>query len=117
MVADVLERRGHEHSFDRTQRGSEDPSQVAFSALRSVRDAELVIAMLPGGSETHVELGVAIATRGNKRIILWSGTGQEFENRDLSCAFYYHPCVERICCPFDELLARLDKDQFGTELR
>ena len=116
-VAEVMEKRGHEHSFDRSQRGGGDPSELAFSVLRSVRDAELVLALLPGGNETHVELGFAIATRGNKRIVLWSETGDEFEKNDRACAFYYHPAVERVSCPFDELLVRLNKDQFGSELK
>ena len=116
MLSEVLERRGHERSFDRVRRAGEDPGELAFNALRAVRDAELMLALLPAGNETHVELGVAIATRGNKRIILWSETGDEFERNERACAFYFHPCVERISCPFDELLARLDKDQFGRGL-
>lgn len=116
-VAEVMEKRGHEHSFDRLMSAGGDPSETAFSVLRSVRDAELVLALLPGGSETHVELGFAIATRGNKRIVLWSETGDEFVKTDRACAFYFHPCVERVSCSFDELLLRLNKDQFGRELR
>lgn len=77
-AAEVLRRNGHEQTYDWTthgdirHEGAERMSEVAFNELRAVRDAELVVALLPGGQGTHTELGVALATRSNKRIILWS---------------------------------------------
>lgn len=75
-AAEVLRRNGHEQTYDWTthgdirHEGAERMSEVAFNELRAVRDAELVVALLPGGQGTHTELGVALATRSNKRIIL-----------------------------------------------
>lgn len=121
LLSEVLIKRGHEHTLDRTRRSGAadvtDYSEYAFNELRAVRDSELVIALLPGGSETHTELGVAIATRSNKRVILWSETGAEFDPVNDPCAYYFHSCVERIACPFDELLLRLDKEQIGSDLK
>ena len=121
-LADVLKKRGHEHTYDWTVHGdirSEGElrmSEVAFNELRAVRDAELVVVLLPGGTGTHTELGVAIATRGNKRIILWSEEGEEFNYDERACTFYFHPCIERLVCPFDELLRRLDTEQIGSDI-
>ena len=89
-AAEVLRRNGHEQTYDWTthgdirHEGAERMSEVAFNELRAVRDAELVVALLPGGQGTHTELGVALATRSNKRIILWSETGDEFAFDNLS---------------------------------
>ena len=122
-LAEVLKRRGHEHTYDWTvhgdirREGELRMGEVAFNELRAVRDAELVVVLLPGGSGTHTELGVAIATRGNKRIILWSEEGDEFNFDERACTFYFHPSIERVICPFEELLRRLDKEQIGSDLR
>ncbi len=121
-LAEVLKKRGHELTYDWMTHGDirfegeARMMEVAFNELRAVRDAELMIVLLPGGSGTHTELGVGIATRGNKRIILWSEKGDEFNYDERTCAFYYHPCCERVICPFEELLARLDKEQIGSDI-
>jgi hypothetical protein len=121
-LAEVLKSRGHEHTYDWTVHGDIRGegefrmSEVAFNELRAVRDAELVVVLLPGGTGTHTELGVAIATRGNKRIILWSEEGDEFNYDERACTFYFHPSIERIVCPFDELLRRLDTEQIGSDI-
>lgn len=122
-LAEVLKSRGHEHTYDWTvhgdirREGEVRMSEVAFNELRAVRDAELVVVLLPGGSGTHTELGMAIATRSNKRIILWSEDGNEFNFDERSCTFYFHPSIERVVCPFEELLKRLDKEQIGSDIR
>ena len=94
--------------------GAERMSEVAFNELRAVRDAELVVARLPGGQGTHTELGVALATRSNKRIILWSETGDEFAFDNRTCTFYFHPAAERVVCPFEELLEILNTDRIDS---
>lgn len=114
-LAAVLRARGHEQAYDWTthgdirREGDARMSEVAFNELRAVRDAELVVVLLPGGRGTHTELGGAIATRSNKRILLWSATGDEFLFNENTCTFYFHPCVERVVCSFEELMDRLDK--------
>ena len=121
-LAGVLRSRGHEQTYDWTQHGDirEEGelmmSEVAFNELRAVRDAEMLIVLLPGGGGTHTELGVGIATRNNKRIVIWSESGDEFSDPDKTCAFYFHPSVERIVCPFGELLVRFDREHFDSEI-
>ena len=120
QLSAVLTRNGHELTYDWTAHGdirSQGEAKMAeeeFNEVRSVRDAELFVALLPGGAGTHTELGAAIASRSNKRILVWSETGIEFQPDKNSCTFYFHPCVERICCPFDELIKRLDADRIDS---
>ncbi|MCH5279789.1 MAG: hypothetical protein J1E60_08400 [Christensenellaceae bacterium] len=116
-VSAVLTRNGHEQTYDQMANGdirrdgAERMSGVSFNQTRAVRDAELVIALLPGGQDMHTELGVAIASRSNKRVILWSESGDEFMPDERTCVFYFHPYLERLVCPFDELLTILDTDR------
>ncbi len=120
QLSAVLTKNGHELTYDWTvhgdirQLGEAKMSETAFSEIRAVRDAELFVVLLPGGKGTHAELGAALASRSNKRVIIWSETGKEFNSNSDSCAFYFHPCTERICCSFVELLTKLDADRIDT---
>lgn len=122
QAVDVLRRNGHELTYDWTEHGdvrslgAEKMEEVAFNEVRAVRDAELFVALLPGGFGTHTELGVAIASRSNKRVILWSETGGEFNSPSETCAFYFHPAVERLVCSFDELIEILNNDRIDSSL-
>ena len=73
-----------------------------------MQDAELVVLLLPGRFGTHAELGIAIASSANKRILLWSETSAPFDGGQGFCVFYHHPAVERFVCPFDEFLKQLN---------
>lgn len=121
-LASVLTGRGHELTYDWTghgdirSQGERVMSEVAFSELRAVRDAELMIALLPGGRGSHTELGLAIATRSNKRIIIWSEDGREFTDPESICAFYFHPSTERIVCPFETLKVLFDREQISSDI-
>ena len=121
-LAGVLTERGHELTYDWTEHGDirfegeRVMTELAFTELRAVRDAELMIVLLPGGKGTHTELGLAIATRSNKRIIIWSEDGREFTDPESTCAFYFHPSTERISCPFETLKKLLDREQIGTDI-
>ena len=110
LVVDELKRRGHIIGYEWTKYGdvrgqSED---ILMSTAReeafAVIDSALVLIMLPGGRGTHIELGLALASRNNKRIILWSETGEEFGNDSKTCVFYHHMSIERLQCSLDELL-------------
>ncbi|MBQ7061220.1 MAG: hypothetical protein IJM85_05505 [Clostridia bacterium] len=121
-LANTFISHGHELTYDWTAHGDvryaseQRMSEVAFNEFRAVRDAELMVCLLPGGKGTHTELGAAIATRSNKRIILWSANGEEFRHDSRSCVFYYHPAVERIVCPLEVLLELFDYDVVSPEI-
>lgn len=109
-----LSDRGHLPTYDWTEHGDVRDqgeaflSSVALNEARAVCDAEFVVVLLPGGCGTHTELGLAIASRANKRILLWSETGDEFLTGKNTCAFYHHPVVERISCPFEMVGERVE---------
>ncbi|HWQ59153.1 MAG TPA: group-specific protein [Clostridia bacterium] len=113
----VIERictRGHTMAYDWTThgdvrcKGEEVLITIAGNETFAVIDASFVLILLPGGRGTHTELGLALASRSNKRIVLWSETGEEFGSNEKTCAFYHHSAVERLHCGFDELLAFID---------
>ena len=81
--------------------------ETAYKKVFSVTDADFVLLLLPGSYETHVELGLALASRNNKRIVLWSETGQEYADGENACAFYHHTAVERRSGSFSELMELL----------
>ena len=86
------------------------PSVMAgtgYDALFEAAYADFVLLLLPGSYETHVELGLALASRNNKRIVLWSETGNEYADGAAACAFYHHTAVERRSGSFEELLEML----------
>ena len=113
LAAAALQAAGHVRTYDWTKNGdvSHAPDAlklfVAESEARAVAEAELVVVVLPGGFGTHAELGIAIASQSPKRILLWSETEAPFSGESAFCVFYHHPSVERMVCPFDELLERL----------
>ena len=104
-----IEGRGHIPVYDWTAhgdvrgQGEERLVEVAAFESAAVRDAEFMLVMLPGGYGTHTELGIALGTRSNKRILLWSATGKEFTDGPDTCVFYHHRSVERITCSYPEL--------------
>jgi hypothetical protein len=112
-VAAVLAASGHERTYDWTKHGDvsgnapERKREVAALEARAVADARLVVLLLPGRFGTHVELGIALSSSQNNRILLWSESSAPFDGPDGFCVFYHHPAVERVVCPFEDLLDRL----------
>ena len=113
LAAHALEEGGHVRTYDWTKHGSvadapaDKKRAVAATEAAAVAEAELVVLLLPGRFGTHAELGIAIATCENKRILLWSETDAPFSGDNGFCVFYHHPRVERLVCPFDALLSSL----------
>ncbi len=113
QAASVLSAAGHQRTYDWTKHGDvsktapERKREVAASEARGVLEADLVVLLLPGRFGTHAELGMAIASNENKRILLWSESSAPFDGAEGFCVFYHHPAVERIVCPFEDLLDQL----------
>ena len=85
----------------------DDLFEIAYKKVFSVTDADFVLLLLPGTDETFAELGLALASRNNKRIVVWSQTGKEFMPSDSACAFYHHTAVERLQGDFEQLKEKL----------
>jgi hypothetical protein len=113
LAAAALTAAGHTRTYDWTTHGdvsketSNRKREIAALESRGVTEAELVVLLLPGRFGTHAELGIALATSENKRILLWSESSAPFDGAEGFCVFYHHPAVERVVCPFEELLQTL----------
>jgi nucleoside 2-deoxyribosyltransferase len=96
-LRDYLNQMGHEITYDWThhgpvfQEGLDRLREVAELEGRGVSEAEIVIALWPGGRGTHVELGMAIALE--KRVLLFSDKNEHHQACPETCAFYHHPRV------------------------
>ena len=110
LAADALAAAGHTRTYDWTRHGDvsktapERKREVAALEAKGVADAELVVLLLPGRFGTHAELGIALASCENKRVLLWSETSAPFDGTEGFCVFYHHPAVERFFSPFEEFL-------------
>jgi hypothetical protein len=113
QAASALSAAGHTRTYDWTTHGDVSKvdhafkQHVAASESSGVLEAELVVLLLPGRFGTHAELGMALATSANKRIILWSESAAPFDGTEGFCVFYHHPAVERVVCPFEDFLIQL----------
>lgn len=67
--------------------------EVAMLEVQGVLTADAMVVLLPGARGTHVELGVAIATRTPTLIV-----GDTWQN-GRQCAFYFAPRVWRMDAP------------------
>ena len=89
-----LKSRGWERTFawkgeDGT--GADAHAAVAVAELKGVRDADVLVVLLPGGYGTHVEIGAALAL--GKPVILLAPDHKTLETPYL-CVFHYHPAVK-----------------------
>jgi hypothetical protein len=115
QASEILMQKGHLRLYDWTAHGDvrscgqERMREVSVNEARAVMECELMLVLLPGGAGTHTELGLALASHSNKRILLWSETGEEFDFCDNTCVFYFHPAAERIQCSFSDLLTLLSE--------
>jgi nucleoside 2-deoxyribosyltransferase len=73
-----------------------DPARYADTALRElagVREADVVIVLLPGGRGTHVEIGAALAL--GKPVVLYA-PDRDTLTKPYPCVFHYHPGVRLV---------------------
>lgn len=96
-----LDGMGWTHTYDWTVHGSVQRQghdvieDVAQKEVRGVRDADVVIVLLPGGRGTHVELGIGLITA--IHVIVYSENAErDFGDGGDTCAFYHHPNVCRV---------------------
>lgn len=65
--------------------------KVAINETEGIVNAKFIIALLPGGRGTHVEIGIAIAL--SKPVLIYSENPKVFEATKETCAFYHYPLV------------------------
>lgn len=97
--ADALSAALKLHGWERTlawagqDGGPERHGAIALAELAGVSEADVLIALLPGGYGTHVEIGAALAL--GKPVILYAPDQRTLETPYL-CVFHYHPGVRRL---------------------
>jgi nucleoside 2-deoxyribosyltransferase len=92
-ISAILKTRGWERTLTWTShdgQGSDHHAKVAQDELEAVRNADVLIVMLPGGFGTHVEIGAALAL--GKPVILHTPNRETLE-KPYPCVFHYHPRV------------------------
>jgi nucleoside 2-deoxyribosyltransferase len=89
----TLEAAGWKRTYAWTdaQLDAEHYAAVASAELAGVREANVLVVLLPGGYGTHVEIGAALAL--GKPIIIHA-PDRETLKTPYPCIFHYHPSVE-----------------------
>lgn len=93
-LLEALKSRGWERTFTwagEDKAGAEEYPELAVAELAGVREADVLIVLLPGGLGTHVEIGAALAL--GKPVILHA-PDQQTLNSPYPCVFHYHPGVK-----------------------
>jgi nucleoside 2-deoxyribosyltransferase len=93
-LLEELKARGWERTFTWTgedKAGPPEYADLALAELAGVREADVLIALLPGGYGTHVEIGAALAL--GKPVILHAPDRKTLET-PYACVFHYHPEVK-----------------------
>jgi hypothetical protein len=94
VIVDALNAHGWERTFAWTDQDTVDTEEYAKTAvaeLAGVREADVLIVLLPGGYGTHVEIGVALAL--GKPVVLHATDRTTLET-PYPCVFHYHPGVK-----------------------
>jgi nucleoside 2-deoxyribosyltransferase len=89
-----LKVRGWERTFAWTGEDGESSvgnAAIAVAELKGVREADVLVVLLPGGYGTHVEIGAALAL--GKPVILHARDRKILET-PYPCVFHYHPAVK-----------------------
>lgn len=98
----LLDAAGWEHTYDWTVHGSVRSqgqrvmADVAAAEVRGVMGADVVIALLPGGRGTHVEIGLAMSNPNIIDVWLVGGEDEHFSLDERTCAFYHHRYVRQV---------------------
>jgi len=109
-LLEELKTRGWERTFTWTGEDITSPqeySELALAELKGVRDADLLIVLLPGGYGTHVEIGAALAL---EKAIILCAPDQKTLNTPYACVFHYHPAIKLVISEvldIDAILASL----------
>lgn len=108
VVLEALEAQGWERTLDWTAQNSVGPdgyAAIALAEIAAVREADVLVVLLPGGYGTHVEIGAALAL--GKPVILHAPDRKTLDT-PYPCIFHYHPRVKLLVSEVldvDEVLA------------
>lgn len=97
QIAQDLRELGHVITYDWTAHGSvqdasyEEKAAVAQAEVGGAISAEMVVAILPGGRGTHVEIGAALGA-GIPVVVVYQQV-EDLKIGGIDCVFYSHPGV------------------------
>lgn len=95
-ISQILESQGWHRTFVWTAQDSSNTDHygiVAQNELNAIRDADVLIVLLPGGYGTHVEIGAALALG---KLVVLHAPDRETLDSPYPCVFHYHPGVKMI---------------------
>lgn len=107
----MLEENGWKHTYNwaKNFKGNETIEDlIEYSKLEQdgIKEADVIIILLPAGRGTHIELGMALAL--NKKIFLCSATEEEFSIEN-TVNFYQLPSMVRLVGTADENIREIIK--------
>lgn len=107
----MLEENGWKHTYNwaKNFKGNETIEDlIEYSKLEQdgIKEADVIIILLPAGRGTHIELGMALAL--NKKIFLCSATEEEFGIEN-TVNFYQLPSMVRLVGTADENIREIIK--------
>ncbi len=113
-IATELKNRGYKHTYDWTKNEKaitlDDLASIGEAERQSVKKADFLIVLLPGGKGTHVELGIALGQ--DIPVYLYNEEG--FLSSEAS-SFYYTSGVTRVEGNHQNLVQTiLEKHCFST---
>ncbi|UTH15073.1 nucleoside 2-deoxyribosyltransferase [Macrococcus epidermidis] len=79
---------------------------IGIEELNAVKDADILIAILPGGKGTHIEMGIAI---GCNKPVLIAYFNKELISVDNSATFYHLDKVKHILVTKENIVDKLVK--------
>jgi hypothetical protein len=106
-LLEALKDRGWERTLDwAAQKDHPDAySDSAVAEIAAVREADVLLVLLPGGYGTHVEIGAALALG---RSVILHAPDRKTLDTPYPCIFHYHPRVKLLVSEVldvDEVLA------------
>lgn len=105
----VLKEKGWNHTYNWANHISdyesiEDLIEYSILEQKGIKEADIVIILLPAGRGTHIELGMALAL--NKKVFLCSATEEEFSIEN-TVNFYQLPSITRLVGTADENIEKI----------
>jgi nucleoside 2-deoxyribosyltransferase len=93
-LTEALKALGWECTFDWSALQNTSPArypEIARAEIAGVRDADILLVLLPGGFGTHAEIGAALALG---RPVIIHAPNQQVLDTPYACVFHYHPGVK-----------------------
>ena len=112
-VSEKLINSNHKHTYNWAKNiiGNETINhliQFSRSEIQGIKEAEVVIILLPAGRGTHIELGIALAL--NKKIYLYSEMGKDFDVEN-TVNFYQIPNIVRLVGNIDDCIEKIIREE------